>query len=161
ARGEPERIDFRTDVFGLGAVLYEMLTSHPPYAGSDLGAVLAQARAGQVVPARQLDSGVPRGLERICLKAMAADPGQRYGSAAEFRSALQRWRRGLTPRLVAAACVLALAAAVALVAFGPWRRAPGPGNPETPGRVAATPLAAPLRVEDFEVELHRRHTRQN
>jgi hypothetical protein len=104
---------------------------------------------------------VPRGLERICLKAMAADPGQRYGSAAEFRSALQRWSRGLTPRLVAAACVLALAAAVALVAFGPWRRPPGPGNPETPGRVAATPPAAPLRVEDFEVELHRRETRRN
>jgi tRNA A-37 threonylcarbamoyl transferase component Bud32 len=161
ARGEPERIDFRTDVFGLGAVLYEMLTGHPPYAGSDLGAVLAQARAGQVVPARRLDSRVPRGLERICLKAMAADPGQRYGSAVEFRSALQRWRRGLAPRLIAAACVLALAAAVVLVAIEPWRRTPGPGNPETPGRVAAAPLPAALRVEEFEVELHRRNTRKN
>src|SRR6516165_8398258 len=161
ARGEPERIDFRTDVFGLGAVLYELLTGRPPYAGPDLAALLAQARAGQVVPPRQLNSQVPRGLERICLKAMAADPGQRYGSAAEFRRALQRWRRGLATRPVAAACVLALAAAVVLLALGPWRRTPGPGNPETPGRVAATPPAAPLRVEDFEVELHRRETRRN
>jgi tRNA A-37 threonylcarbamoyl transferase component Bud32 len=161
ARGEPERIDFRTDVFGLGAVLYNLLTGSPPYAGSDLATVLVQARAGRVVPPRRLNARVPRGLERICLKAMAADPGQRYGSAAEFRRALKRWRRGLALPLVAAACVLALAAAVALVAFGPWRRTPGPGNHETPGRAAATPLPAPLRVEDFEVELHRRNTRQN
>jgi hypothetical protein len=161
ARGEPERIDFRTDVFGLGAVLYELLTGNPPYAGSDLAAVVDQARSGQVVPTRRLNPRVPRGLERICKKAMAADPGQRYGSAAEFRSALQRWRRGLAPWLVAAASVLALAAAVALFAIGPWRRTPGPGNPKTPGRAAAAPLPAPLRVEDFDVELHRRATRQN
>jgi tRNA A-37 threonylcarbamoyl transferase component Bud32 len=162
ARGEPERIDFRTDVFGLSAVLYKLLTGRPPYAGSDLVTALEQARAGRVVPPRQLNARVPRGLERICLKAMAADPGQRYGSAAEFRTALKRWRLGLALPLVAAACVLALAAAVALLAFGPWRRTPGPGNPQTPGRAAeAPPPAAPLRVEDFEVELHRRKTRQN
>jgi hypothetical protein len=57
--------------------------------------------------------------------------------------------------------VLALAAAVALFATGPWRPAPGPGNPETPARAAAAPLPAALRVEGFEVELHRRATRQN
>jgi tRNA A-37 threonylcarbamoyl transferase component Bud32 len=161
ARGEPERIDCRTDVFGLGATLFELLTGRAPYEGSDLNAVLEQARAGRVVPARRLNSRVPRGLERICLKAMVADPGQRYGSSAEFRSALQRWRRGLALRPVAAACVLALVAAVVLIAIGPWRRTPGPGSPETPGRAAAAPLATPLRVEDFEVELHRRDTRRN
>jgi serine/threonine protein kinase len=160
ARGEPERIDCRSDLFGLGAVLYQLLTGRAPYEGSELSSVLEQARAGSVVPARRLNARVPRGLERICLKAMAADPGQRYDSAAEFRSALKRWRLGRMVRPVAAVVALALAVVIALFAFESWRRTSGPRNPEAPGR-AAVPPAAPLRVEDFDVELHRRDTRQN
>jgi tRNA A-37 threonylcarbamoyl transferase component Bud32 len=162
ASREPERIDFRTDVFGLGAVLYKLLTDSPPHTGPDLPAVLEQASAGRITPPRQLSSRVPRGLERICWKAMAANPKERYGRAAEFQSALRWWRWRRMARPVAAVLVAALAVIISLLMFGPWRRTPGPINPETLGRAAtATPPAAPLRVDDFAVELHRRDTRKN
>ena len=74
ARGQGERIDPRTDVFGLGAVLYFLLTGHPPYEGEDRNAVLELARQGRFPPPRQINPRVPRILERICLKAMAPAP---------------------------------------------------------------------------------------
>src|SRR5262249_36856058 len=90
ARGEAERVGPPTDVFGLGAVLYQLLTGQPPYAGASAAAVREQARQGRVRPPRQLNPRVPRTLERICRKALAADPGQRYASAAALGRALPR-----------------------------------------------------------------------
>jgi tRNA A-37 threonylcarbamoyl transferase component Bud32 len=161
ARREPEQIDCRTDVFGLGATLFELLTGRAPYEGSDLKAVLEQARTGIVVPARRLNARAPRGLEQICRKATAADPGKRYGSAAEFRSALNRWRWVRMVRPVATVVVLALAVVIALIAFSQWNGAPEPGNPEAPRGAMATRPVAPLRIVNLEVELHRRDTRKS
>src|SRR5262249_22817249 len=75
ARGEAERVGPPTDVFGLGAILYQLLTGRPPYVGESAAAVREQARQGRVRPPRQLNPRVPRALQRICLKALAADPG--------------------------------------------------------------------------------------
>ncbi len=110
ARGQGERIDPRTDVFGLGAVLYFLLTGHPPYDGQDRRTILERACQGRFVPLRQLNPKVPRLLERICLKAMAPAPEQRYANAEAFRQALWRYRqwRNSIPALIAGGLVLVL-----------------------------------------------------
>ena len=87
ARGQGERVDARTDVFGLGAVLYELITGRPPYKDPDPQKLAELARRGEVTPPRQVKRSIPRSLERVCLKALAADPGKRFGSAEEFRRA--------------------------------------------------------------------------
>ena len=74
ARGQVERIDARSDVFGLGAVLYELLTGRPPYRGRDLDDVWDQAREGRVAAPREFKRSISRSLERVCMKALAADP---------------------------------------------------------------------------------------
>src|SRR5262249_22921115 len=94
ARGEVERLDRRTDVFGLGALLYEVLTGQPPYRDEDRDRVLAQARQGKVTPPRSLHWGVPRPLEAVCLKALAERPEDRYQSAGELAEELKRWLAG-------------------------------------------------------------------
>jgi serine/threonine-protein kinase len=107
AGGRTESIGPSADVFGLGGILYCLLTGRPPFQGKALAEVVEQAREGRVQPPRQLNSRVPRSLERICLKALAADPGQRYPSAAALGDDLRRYLR--RPRLIAlAAGVLAI-----------------------------------------------------
>ncbi|HEX8202199.1 MAG TPA: serine/threonine-protein kinase, partial [Isosphaeraceae bacterium] len=122
ARAEPERIGVRTDVFGLGAVLYCLLTGSPPYRGRDAGEILEQARQGRITPPRALNPRVPRALERICLQALAADPAARQATAAELAAQLQGFARG--PRR--AAGVAAVTGALLLAALGAW------GGPRRP-----------------------------
>ncbi len=99
ARGESDRIDYRADVFGLGGVLYELLTGHPPHAGSTRSETLERARNSDVTPPHLLDPTVPAPLEAVCLKALAAAPENRHTTALEFAAAL---RRAAEPARVAA-----------------------------------------------------------
>jgi len=98
ARGEWDRIDFRTDVFGLGGVLYKLLTDHAPHAGSTVNEVLEHAKKADVTPPRQLDPTIPAPVEAVCLKALAAAPENRYTTALEFAAAL---RQAIEPTPVA------------------------------------------------------------
>ena len=111
ARGQGERVDARTDVFGLGAVLYELITGRPPYRDPDPQKLVELARRGEVTPPRQVKRSIPRPLERVCLKALAADPAKRFGSAEELRRALRLYRQRplwIAGAGVAAACVLGI-----------------------------------------------------
>jgi len=85
------RIDERTDVYGLGAILYELLTGRPPYSGDDTEEVLSRLRAGPPPRPNVIRPRVSLALEAICLKAMARDPENRYQSATEVAREVQHW----------------------------------------------------------------------
>ncbi|HEY3787737.1 MAG TPA: serine/threonine-protein kinase, partial [Urbifossiella sp.] len=89
----PGRIDPRTDVYGLGATLYELLTGAEPFHGP-IEQILRQVIDDEPVQPRRLNPSIPRDLETICLKAMAKDPAARYPSAADCRDDLIRWLEG-------------------------------------------------------------------
>jgi len=82
----------RTDVYGLGAVLYELLTGRPPFADDDRHERIRRTLAGPPEPPSRSWPDVPPALEAICRKALALDPEQRYASAAELRADVERWR---------------------------------------------------------------------
>jgi hypothetical protein len=116
ARGEAERIDPRTDVYGLGAVLYELLTGRPPRQGATPEELWRAACAGDVVPPRQLNRRVSRAVNDLCLRCLAKDPTRRFASAAELAAAIRRLQRWRWLQLLAAALLLAGAVAVAVLA---------------------------------------------
>jgi serine/threonine-protein kinase len=91
AGGYLDRLGPRSDVYGLGATLYCLLTGKPPFAGEDVGLVLRQVQAGGFRPPRAIDPSVDRTLDRVCLKAMALDPSDRYGSALGLADDIERW----------------------------------------------------------------------
>ena len=97
ARGNPEEMDERSDVFGLGAILYEIISGRMPYGPSmNVDYVLAQAVAGKIVPIDQatLGIGVSKRIRSIVEKATQADPAERYQSVVELQEAVRGFLRG-------------------------------------------------------------------
>jgi WD40 repeat protein len=98
ATGRTSEVGYRTDVYALGAILYECLTGHPPFKAATVVDTLLMVRLDDPVPPARLQRGVPRDLETICLKCLAKEPGRRYGTATELADDLGRFRRGETVR---------------------------------------------------------------
>jgi serine/threonine protein kinase len=84
-------IDHRTDVYSLGATLYELLTLQPAFSGERRDQVLAQILHKEPQAPRKLNPRAPVDLETICLKAMEKDPGRRYQTAGAMAGDLQRY----------------------------------------------------------------------
>ncbi len=82
------------DVYGLGALLYHLLTGRAPFVGESPAAVLRQVEERDPVPPRVLNPSVPRDLDTLTLKALAKDPSARYGTARAMREDLERFLRG-------------------------------------------------------------------
>ena len=87
------RIDYRSDLYSLGVVMYEMLTGHPPYDGETPVSVAIQHINAKAIPPRVLNPQIPEGLEQITMHAMAADLEDRYESATQMLQDLDEFRK--------------------------------------------------------------------
>ncbi len=94
ANAEPGTLAPAMDVYGIGAVLYELVTGRPPFFGSSVAAVLDQVREHEPLPPRALNPSVPLDLENIILKCLRKEPARRYVTAADLEQDLQNFLDG-------------------------------------------------------------------
>ncbi len=120
ARGEAKRVGEASDIFGLGGVLYFLLTGKTPFGGGTRNEQWRRASQCDFDRGALRAKGVPRRLERIVLKAMAADPEDRYASADQIAGALDDFAR--RPRRLALEAAALLLAALAAILWSWWPR---------------------------------------
>jgi WD40 repeat protein/tRNA A-37 threonylcarbamoyl transferase component Bud32 len=94
ADGLIDQIDERSDVWGLGAVLYELLTGRPPYTGNNPYHVVAQVRSEPVPPITSHCAEAPPELVAVAEKALRRHPDQRYQHAEELAAEIRAWMTG-------------------------------------------------------------------
>ena len=114
-------VDGRSDLYSLACVCYEMLAGEPPYTGPTPQAIIAKRFHDPVPSVRRLRAGVPPGVDDALRRALASVPADRFATAAEFASALQRTTPAPVRRTTATALVLALVLVAAAGVVFAWR----------------------------------------
>jgi eukaryotic-like serine/threonine-protein kinase len=98
-----ERVDARSDLFGLGIIFYEMLTGNSPFKAETAMATMFKRTTERATPLTQLDLGVPGHLSDIISRCLEIEPAQRYQSARDLIDELEAWKRGAQPASMAMA----------------------------------------------------------
>ena len=96
AAGKTKELTTATDIYGLGAVLYELLTGHPPFEGASAIEILHVIERKSPERPTTRDASIPRDLEIICWKCLAREPRDRYATAEALAEDLERWNDGRT-----------------------------------------------------------------
>src|SRR5205807_7611991 len=91
ATGETTKLSKATDVYGLGAVFYQLLTGHPPFAGGTTYETIKLLLETDPRQPRLLNPKIDRDLSTICLKCLGKDPQRRYSSALALADDLEHW----------------------------------------------------------------------
>jgi len=157
-RGDKAKIGLRSDLYGLGALLYACLTGRPPVEGPTVLACLARKAFEQIPPPHELRAEVPAWLSELCMRCLAVEPARRPASAYLVRRALLRGdtasRRSERSPLVVAALALLLALVGVGGAAVAWTRtsggSPGAAGHESPAAVTTAdslPRARPQAPE--------------
>jgi WD40 repeat protein len=94
AEGKVSAVGTPADVYALGAILYDCLTSRPPFRAANILETLDQVRSQEPVPPRRLQPSISSDLETICLKCLRKEPHQRYASAWQLAEDLKRFLNG-------------------------------------------------------------------
>jgi formylglycine-generating enzyme required for sulfatase activity len=97
--GDKRAMDARTDVYGMGAILYCCLTGRAPFLGETAMNIVKKVLTDEPDLPRDLRPEIPEGLERVCMKALAKDRDERYASAEDLADDLERVARGEAPRV--------------------------------------------------------------
>jgi PAS domain S-box-containing protein len=92
AAGQLDSIDQQTDVYGLGAMLYQLLTGKAPFSGETTDELLRKVKFDEPLPPKQLWPDVPATLEAACLRAMAKQRSARYTAASELAHEVEQWQ---------------------------------------------------------------------
>jgi serine/threonine-protein kinase len=133
-------VDARTDVYSLGAVLYEMLAGEPPYTGATTQAILAKRFTEPAPSLRAVRSSVPESVDQAIRKALAPVPADRFSTVAQFAQALQ----GTSSSASQAAPTVVSAAPAGAAPGEPPRPSPAPGKRRIP--VAASALVLGILI---------------
>jgi eukaryotic-like serine/threonine-protein kinase len=91
ATGAADSLGPATDVYGLGAILFALLTGKPPVEGGTIDEILDRVRRGAIRLPRSLNPNIPRALEAVCLKALAPQPADRYPTAMALAEEVEHW----------------------------------------------------------------------
>jgi serine/threonine protein kinase/Leucine-rich repeat (LRR) protein len=109
ARGATERLDARSDIYALGAILYQILTLRPTVEGATVQEMLDKVRSGRITPPAAIRSSpahtsaallhlprgrVPESLSAVCMKALATEAAERYGNVAELQRDIEAYQNG-------------------------------------------------------------------